>query len=134
MSRDFEIVESSRGLPIEKKERHNKDNGNPVLNAVADNFGQIIDLAYDLVEIEKVKVQSAAIVANMEATRKQLIAETDAYVSRKNADTNAIVSKMVVVREMMKDFYQYDGGKNLSSDDFSKIIMETLAKIGLQDE
>ena len=87
MSRDFEIVQSKRNIPVVEQgeitvlpsSKYNSRLG----DAIADNFGQILDLASNIVEIEKMKVQSDAVISQMEESRKALIAEATAYAMKK---------------------------------------------------
>ena len=99
-----------------------------LLNSVADNFGNILNLANDIVEIKKMSVQSEAIIAKMKEERAILLAEAEAYAKRKNADTTSIVEKMKVIQAMMKDFYQFNNS-NMTSEDFSKVITVLLSKL-----
>lgn len=133
MSRDFEMVQSRRTLSV-------ADQGNAVVippaqnsrmsDAIADNFGQILELASGIVEIEKMKVQSAAVLKQMEESRKNLLAEAEAYATKKNVDTDGVVQKMQMVRDMMRDFYQYNNNANLSGEDFSRIISSIVSEMG----
>lgn len=103
-----------------------------LLNSVADNFGNILNLANDIVEIKKMSVQSEAIIAKMKEERAILLAEAEAYAKRKNADTTSIVEKMKVIQAMMKDFYQFNNS-NMTSEDFSKVITEIVTQMGRID-
>lgn len=103
-----------------------------LLNSVSDNFGNILNLANDIVEIKKMSVQSEAIIAKMKEERAILLAEAEAYAKRKNADTTSIVEKMKVIQAMMKDFYQFNNS-NMTSEDFSKVITEIVTQMGRID-
>lgn len=103
-----------------------------LLNSVADNFGNILNLANHIVEIKKMSVQSEAIIAKMKEERAILLAEAEAYAKRKNADTTSIVEKMKVIQAMMKDFYQFNNS-NMTSEDFSKVITEIVTQMGRID-
>lgn len=103
-----------------------------LLNSVADNFGNILNLANDIVEIKKMSVQSEAIIAKMKEERAILLAEAEAYAKRKNADTTSIVEKMKVIQAMMKDFYQFNNS-NMTSEDFSMVITEIVTQMGRID-
>lgn len=133
MSRDFEMVKSRRNIPSPKQDdvtiispRQNSR----MEDAIAENFGQILELASDILEIEKMKVQSDAVLRQMEESRKNLLAEAEAYATKKNADTNGVVQKMQTVREMMRDFYQYNNNSKLTSEDFSRIISSIVSEMG----
>lgn len=114
-------------LSLNNKNMHLENNR--VVDTVVDNFGSILDLAYDITEICKMKVQSDAVINKMEQDRKTLLAEAEAYAIRKNVDTSSIIDKMKLVQEMMRDFYQYNNS-NISSEDFSKIISEVINQMG----
>lgn len=111
----------------------NKSNASDkLLNTVADNFGNILNLANDIVEIKKMSVQSEAIISKMKEDRATLVAEAEAYAKRKNADTTSVVEKMKVIQAMMKDFYQFNNS-NMTSEDFSKVITEIVTQMGRID-
>ena len=133
MKRDFEIIHSRRNTPaIEQPDvtilspAHNFHIG----DAIADNFGQIIDLASGIVEIEKMKVQSDAVLKQMEASRQRLLSEAEAYAKKKFADTESVVQRMQMVRDMMRDFYRYNNSSDLSGEDFSRIISSIVSEMG----
>lgn len=131
---DFEMVTTSR-RPIKVCQGEVVDpplvqGQSRVGAAIADNFGRILDLASDIVEIEKMKVQSEAVLKQMEESRKNLLAEAEAYATKKNADTDSVIQKMQMVRDMMRDFYQYNNNANLSGEDFSRIISSIVSEMG----
>ena len=136
MSRDFEIVQSRRNTPTPTVDQGDvtvlpsSQNSSRIGDAIADNFGQILDLASNIVEIEKMKVQSEAVLKQMEESRKNLLAEAEAYATKKNADTDSVIQKMQMVRDMMRDFYQYNNNANLSGEDFSRIISSIVREMG----
>lgn len=133
MSRDFEIVQSRRNAPaVEQPDVTilSPTQNSRIGDAIADNFGQILDLASGIVEIEKMKVQSDAVLKQMEASRQQLLSEAEAYAKKKSADTESVVQKMQMVRDMMRDFYQYNNNANLSGEDFSRIISSIVSEMG----
>lgn len=131
MSRDFEIVKRRKSL---SPKQDNVTIVTPRQNlrmedAIADNFIQILELASGIFEIENIKVKSDAVIRQMEESRKNLLAEAEAYATKKNADTNGVVQKMQMVRDMMRDFYQYNNSK-LTSEDFSRIISSIVSEMG----
>ena len=134
MSRDFEMVQSRRNTPVVDQGDVTvltaSQNNSRIGDAIADNFSQILDLAFNIVEIEKMKIQSEAVLKQMEETRKNLIAEAEAYATKKNADTDGITQRMQIVRDMMRDFYQYNNNANLSGEDFSRIISSIVSEMG----
>ena len=76
------------------------------------------------------KVQSDAVIRKMEEDRKNLLAEAEAYATKKNADANGVVQKMQIVRDMMRDFYECNTNANLSGEDFSRIISSIVSEMG----
>lgn len=92
--------------------------------AVADNFPRILSLAEGIAEIKKMQVQSEAVLKQMDKQRENLLAEAEAYVRKKNADTNDVVEKMKVVSDMMNNYYRYSGDANISGNDFRMIISD----------
>lgn len=132
MSHDFEITPSIRNIPVSKDtviEVVPSENTKTIQNSIAENFDKILSLASDIIEIKKMKEQTEAISRKMEEYRKCLLTEAEAYISKKNADTDHMIRKMQVVREFMRDFYQYNH-TNLSGDDFSRIITSIVNEMG----
>lgn len=70
------------------------------------------------------QVQSEAVLKQMDKQRENLLAEAEAYVRKKNADTNDVVEKMKVVSDMMNNYYRYSGNANISGNDFRMIISD----------
>ncbi len=128
MSREFEIVESKRNIPTVKKD-NSTEISTDINNVMEDNFGQILDLVSGIVEIKKMKVQATAILKQMEESRKNLLAEAEAYAIKKGADTDSVTKKMQIVTNMMNDFYKYNNNANLSSNDFSQIITSIIKEM-----
>ncbi len=111
---------------------NNMDNANNLANTVADNFGSILDLAQDIVEINKIKVQTDAIINKMREDRETLLAEAEVYAKKKNADTKSVIERMRVIQAMMRDFYQYNNS-SMSGDEFSKVVSEIVTQMGRID-
>ena len=103
-----------------------------ITQAAAQNFDKILSLAGDIVEIKKIKEVSKAALAKMEADRKQLLAEAEAYVEKKNADTKSVVERMNVIRLMMQDFYQ-QSNQQITGEDFRQIITSIVDQMGRID-
>lgn len=99
-----------------------------IVNSIVNNFPKILDIVSDIIEIEKRKTESEAIIKKMEEDRKMLLAETEAYVKRKQADTHQILGKMEIIRVMMKDFQQH-APSNLTGGQFSEIITKFIDKL-----
>ncbi len=133
----FEVVKGRRGsiqsvepqnVNAEVVQQKYSQGGEHLMNAVADNFDTILNLASDIVSIQKMKVQSDITIAHMREAREQLLAESQAYVQKKDADTRSVVERMEVIRSMMNDFYQHSS--RLTSEDFCKIITEVVNQMG----
>lgn len=99
------------------------------MNMLSDNFGNILNLVSNVVEIKKMEVVSDALLKKMEEDRKRIETEAQAYALKMGADTTAVVERVNVIREMMNDFYKHSNG-NLSSEDFCKIISEVVNQMG----
>lgn len=132
MIKDFEIVSGTRNKSVDKTSE--KTVIPEVLNSravdvVADNFDKIVELASSIVEIKKMKVQSDAVIRQMEVTKETLLAEAEAYAIRVKSDTDKTVKKMEVVSNMMQQFYEHDKSNKLSGEEFSKIIIEVINKL-----
>lgn len=130
---DFEVVSSTRITPSLQTQTSDSSLISPgvdkLAGAVADNFGRILDVAYAISEIEKMKVQSNIYVTQLREQRLMLEEETRAYVSKVEAETNRTVQKVEVIRRMMQDYYRF-GQNKLSSSEFSKIISNVLEQMG----
>lgn len=103
--------------------------GDKAMDMLSDNFGNILNLVSNLVEIGKMVVVSKVLLEKMEEDRKRLETEAQAYALKMGADTTAVVERMNVIREMMNDFYKHSNG-NLSGEDFCKIITEVVTQMG----
>ncbi|KUO74922.1 MAG: hypothetical protein APF81_08190 [Desulfosporosinus sp. BRH_c37] len=128
MSKEFEIVGSSRRTnEIDSASQNNK-----LADALEDNMGSIIEIAKNIVDIQKMKVQSEAILAKMAEDRKMLLTEAEVYVMRKNVDTKSVVDRMRIIQDLLRDFYSYNqtNATGLSGEEFTKIISDVLATMG----
>ena len=103
--------------------------GDKAMDMLSDNFGNILNLVSNIVEIQKMKYASEACLEKMREDRKRLETEAQAYALKMGADTAAVVERMNVIREMMNDFYKHSKG-NLSGEDFCKIITEVVNQMG----
>lgn len=110
----------------------NYNENKEVINSIACNMGNIINLAQNMLELERMKVQSDAILEKMKQDRETLIAEAEAYAKRKNADTNSVVERMRIIQDMMRDFYQYNNS-SMSGEEFSKVISDIITQMGRLD-
>lgn len=120
----LELVESKCPLDNEINTTSNK-----ITDILTDNFGNILNLANDIIEMKKMKVQSEAIISKIREERESLLAEAEAYAKRKNADTSSIIEKMKIIQSMIRDFYQFNNS-SMTSEDFSKVITEIVTQMG----
>lgn len=134
----FEIIESGTRIPVTTEKGNStpapsqKDTptkGDKALDMLSDNFENILNLAGNIVEIEKMKGATDACLKKMAEDRKRILDEAQAYVIKKDGDTRSVVDRMNVIRSMMQDFYAHNQG-NLSGDDFCKIITEVVNQMG----
>lgn len=123
----LELVENKNSLKFVDDEINTTSN--KITDVVADNFENILNLANDIIEIKKMKVQSDAILSKIREDRENLLAEAEAYVKRKNADTSSVIEKMKVIQLMIRDFYQFNNS-SMTSEDFSKVITEIVTQMG----
>lgn len=134
MSRDFEMVQSRRDTSVinqgDVSVSPSIKNNSLIEKSIADNLSQILNIASDIVEIEKIKVKSEAVIKAMTENRKNLLAEAEAYVKKINAETDRSIQKMQIIRDLMRDFYQYNNNANLSGEDFSRIISSIVSEMG----
>lgn len=120
----LELVESKCPLDNEINTTSNK-----ITDMLTDNFVNILNLANDIIEMKKMKVQSDAIISKIREERENLLAEAEAYAKRKNADTSSIIEKMKIIQSMIRDFYQFNNS-SMTSEDFSKVITEIVTQMG----
>lgn len=67
------------------------ENADKLISAVSDNFNTILQIASDIVSIQKMKAQSEAIIRELDAKGDYLIKEAQAYVAKKEAETNQVI-------------------------------------------
>ena len=126
-------IESRRMRNKNKTENDKNYNENKeVINSIACNMGNIINLAQNMLELERMKVQSDAILEKMKQDIETMIAQAEAYAKRKNADTNSVVERMRIIQDMMRDFYQYNNS-SMSGEEFSKVISDIITQMGRLD-
>lgn len=132
----LETIESGSRTPVKTTSNSpivtgngNITKGDKAMDMLSNNFENILNLASSIVEIEKMKVASKAVLEKMAEDRKRLMDEAQAYAVKKRADTNSVVARMNIIRSMMQDFYAHSQG-NLSGDDFCKIITEVVNQMG----
>ena len=137
---DFELKKSSRSISkpdnsinpeivqnTNDNALFNKQNADKLIGAAADNFGTILNIVADIVDIQKMKEKSDAVVRELNAKGDYLIKEAKAYVAKKEADTNHVIEKMQVVRSLLNDFNKCEH-PNMSGDEFSKVITQFIDK------
>lgn len=122
-------VKSTTTVSTSGKDSTTANSPQTLTQAAAQNFGKILELAGGLVEIKKMKVASEAVLAKMEADRKQLLAEAEAYVLKKNADTNSVIERMNLIRMMMQDFYQ-QSNQQITGEEFKQIMTSIVDQMG----
>lgn len=122
-------VKSTTTVSTSGKDSTTANSPQTLTQAAAQNFGKILELAGGLVEIKKMKVASEAVLAKMEADRKQLLAEAEAYVLKKNADTNSVIERMNLIRMMMQDFYQ-QSNQQITGEEFKQIMNSIVDQMG----
>lgn len=98
------------------------------LDIAQDTVPRLIDLVQSYLEIKKIREMSDAQIAQMREMRKALLDEAEAYVMKKQADTNAVIDQMEEVRLMMQDFYAHSDGK-MSGDAFCKVMTEIVKQM-----
>lgn len=125
----FPVDRSSATLSKVENNSTTANSPETIKQAAAQNFGKILELAGGLVELGKIKVVSDAVLAKMEADRKQLLSEAEVYVAKKNADTKSDVDRMNIIRLMMLDFYQ-QSNQQITSEDFKQIIKSIVDQMG----
>lgn len=127
-SLDFEIVPSTRG-GLANKPQQGSEGLDKLASAAADNFDRILDVATTVVEIQRMQVQADTYIGILRENRLMLEQETEEYVKKLNAETDATVNKVEAIRRLMHDYYT-SGTTKLSGDEFSKIISDVLDHMG----
>lgn len=122
MNDDFEVVERKPQTHPYPKEGSGADH---LQQAVADNFGRIMDCACAIADSKRLLAQADAYSAKVDADCRALAAEARVYVEKLEAETRAKVSKAEVIRQMLRDYYIY-GQERLSSADFSAVITKVI--------
>ena len=131
---DFEVVKGTRNNEVGQKIGEivggldDKSKGE-LVHAAAENFGEIVKLAGQIVYIRKIYAESEKQVAEIEAKKGVLVTETENYVKRIEADTNQTISKAEIFRSMLNDFYKNNNG-SLTGEEFAGIMKEIIAQIG----
>lgn len=113
---------------LPEKQMNIPSKGDKAMDILSDNFGNILNLVSNIVEIIKMDEASEALLEKMREDRKRLETEAQAYALKMGADTTAVVERMTVIREMMNDFYKHSN--NLSGEEFCKIITEVVNQMG----
>lgn len=115
---------------LPEKQMNIPSKGDKAMDMLSDNFGNILNLVSNIVEIKKTIVVSETVLEKMREDRKRLETEAQAYALKMGADTTAVVERMNVIREMMNDFYEHNSNGNLTSKDFCEIIKEVVLQMG----
>lgn len=114
---------------LPEKQMNIPSKGDKAMDMLSDNFGNILNLVSNIVEIKKMEVVSEELLKKMREDEKRIATEAQAYALKMGADTTAFVERMNVIREMMNDFYKHSND-NLTSEDFCKIITEVVHQMG----
>lgn len=128
----FEIQKSTRRIPTEYGEAQQVDVTKPgndkvsstseiLARGFADNIPAMIDLAKDIVSIEKMKTATDGQVRVLQEKRKELLDEAEAYVRKQNADTSKMVAKGEQIRLTLEQVFSRVGDK-MSGEDLAKTV------------
>lgn len=135
---DFEIEKKQpqpieiRHLEVTPKEAmpQQKTQGQIWSEAGAQNLGKILDIASTILQMKATSNQTKQDIERIEANRKLLWEEANAYARKKQETTK----QLCVIRDTVNDFYQFcmRTPQTLSGDQIVamvKILTETLDKI-----
>ncbi len=130
MNNDFEMVKSSRegnvGHVIQNAVNNlDFESKGKLVEAAAENFGEIIKLADKVVDIRKIYAESDKQIAEMDAATRALQAEADAYVMKVTADSGKTLDKIEKYRLILNDFYKYNNG-SMSGEVFADIMKQII--------
>jgi len=131
---DFDVVKGTRSNEVGTKIGEivgglDDNSKGELVHAAAENFGEIVKIAGQIVDIKKIYAESDKQVAEIEAKKGVLVTETENYVRRIEADTNQTISKAEVFRSMLNDFYKNNNG-SLTGEEFAGIMKDIIAQIG----
>lgn len=126
MNDDFEMINGNRNNDVGNVIRDavsnlDSDSKGKLVDAAAENFGEIINLAGKVVDIRKIYAESDKQIAEMDAATRALRAEADAYVMKVEADSNKTLDKVEKYRLLLNDFYKYNNGA-MSGEVFADIM------------
>jgi len=122
MSDRFDLIE----FPEKSLDENPTSTDDRLNNALIDNMGNIIDLAKDIVSIQRMRVQSETLLEKMKEDRARLRDEAEAYVKTKNADTKQIIDKIQMARVLLNDFCNQKNISGVTAEEFSTIIKSVL--------
>lgn len=112
---DFEII-SRTGNEVQAAPCSDQ-----IVGILADNAGRMLDLAMEIVDIKRMQLQTDAYVGILRERTRAMREEADAYVKRLGAETDSVVRKVEIIRNMMMDYYK-EGNTNLSGEVFAEIM------------
>ncbi len=126
MNNDFEMVNGSREAGVGHVIQNavsslDSESKGKLVEAAAENFGEIINLAGKVVDIRMVYAESDKQIAEMEAATRALQAEAEAYVTKVTADSGKTLDKIEKYRLLLNDFYKYNNG-SMSGEVFADIM------------
>ena len=117
------LPEPTSTLSINKQDSGNCQLGTPqtLKQATLQNYGRILGLIEDYMEIQKIEKKTAADIAKMDAICNYISTEADAYCRKKSVETKSQVEKITLIQQMLRDYYQQNN-HNLQSEHFKEII------------
>ena len=117
---------------ISKPQTQPTTTGKTAGDVISENFESIVNLASQYMEIKKGKVETDNQVKLLEQARKQLVTEAEVYCMKKDRETKDVVQRMMIIREMMNDFYAaaQQSQQPITSADFRIIITEIVNQMG----
>lgn len=117
---------------ISKPQTQPTTTGKTAGDVISENFESIVNLASQYMEIKKGKVETDNQVKLLEQARKQLVTEAEVYCMKKDQETKDVVQRMMIIREMMNDFYAaaQQSQQPITSADFRIIITEIVNQMG----
>lgn len=130
----FEIKQKApeEAVPVESvdaevvaKDTQPLSKGDRIVNAMTENFSEILNIASEIVSIKKMRVDAKIYQAKIDSNIKLLKAKTDKYLAEYHAETERRMQEMNKYQLMLKDFYLYNNGQ-LRSDDFAKIMEQVI--------
>lgn len=124
MAEDFELVSTKRGGLQKVWNELDKESKNEIVKAVCNNFGDVVKLAEQVVEIKKMYAESDIRIAELEEKRATLREETNSYIDKMEAGTRRMVQRSEQVRTLLNDYYK-NCGENINPEVVKELIKAT---------